>query len=107
MERKRRELAVLRLLGVHGSSLCLFPLVQALLLTLGGLSISFVLFHALAFAINSFFQAQLAPGESFCCLSLGQHLIAVGLAFILALLTGLAASVRMLKIEPADSLRDE
>ncbi|MBQ7585283.1 MAG: ABC transporter permease [Desulfovibrionaceae bacterium] len=107
VERKRRELAVLRLIGIHGASLTIFPLTQALLLTLGGLSASLILFHSLALAINAFFSQHLGSQEFFCRLTLSHQLTTLGLALGLALLTGIAASWRMLKIEPAESLRDE
>ena len=107
VERKRRELAVLRLLGVHGASLSLFPLTSAIILTLGGILGSLALFHALAATINGVFSAHLAEGEMFCRLTAIHQTAALGLALALAVLTGLAASRRMLRIQPAESLRDE
>ena len=107
VERKRRELAVLCLLGVHGLRLSLFPLTSAIILTLGGILGSLTLFHALAAAINSVFSAHLAEGELFCRLTFTHQLAALGMALALAVLTGLAASRRMLRIQPAESLRDE
>ena len=107
VERKRRELAVLRLLGVHGAALSLFPLTSAILLSLGGILSSLLLFHVLAFAINSVFSAHLAAGEVFCRLTLSHQASAIGMALALAAVTGLAASRRMLGIQPAESLRDE
>ena len=107
VERKRRELAVLRLVGVHGLSLTVFPLTSALVLTVGGLLCSLTIFHALSCAINTFFSSHLEQGEVFCHLTLGHQCMALGLAVALAVVTGLAASRRMLQIEPAESLRDE
>ena len=107
VERKRRELAVLRLLGVHGASLTAFPLTSALLLTMGGILTSLALFHALAATINGVFSSHLAEGEVFCRLTLSHQASALGIALVLAVLTGLAASRRMLAIQPAESLRDE
>jgi len=107
VERKRRELAVLRLLGVHGAALSLFPLTSAILLSLGGILSSLLLFHVLAFAINRVFSAHLAAGEVFCRLTLSHQAAAIGMALALAAVTGLAASRRMLGIQPAESLRDE
>ena len=107
VERKRRELAVLRLLGVHGAALTLFPLTSAVILTLGGIAGSLALFHALAATINSVFSQHLADGEVFCRLTLAHQSAALGIALALAVLTGLAASRRMMRIQPAESLRDE
>ena len=107
VERKRKELAVLRLIGVHGLSLVAFPLTHALVLTLSGLILSLVLFHSLAFTINLFFASHLQSGEIFCQLTFAHQLQALGLGLVLSVLTGILASRRLAKIDPAESLRDE
>ena len=107
VERKRKELAVLRLIGVHGVSLVAFPLTQALTLTLSGLLLSLILFHSLAATINLVFADHLQDGEIFCQLTISHQLQALGLGLILAVITGILASRRLAKIEPAESLRDE
>ncbi len=107
IERKRRELAVLRLLGVHGATLAVFPAVEAVLLASAGFVAGLVLFHSLAFAINAFFGSQLESGESFCYLALAHQGAAFCLALALAVCAGLAAARRIMRIEPAESLRDE
>ncbi|MDR1243300.1 MAG: ABC transporter permease [Deltaproteobacteria bacterium] len=107
VERKRRDLAVLRLLGVHGGALVIFPLVSGFILTLGGFALGLAIFHALSAAINFLFSASLEPGESFCLLTGFHQIAALGLAISLALLAGLAASRRAAIIDPAESLRDE
>ena len=56
VERKRKELAILRLLGVHGGHLCIYPLVCSVMLTSGGILISFGVYAALAYAVNDSFS---------------------------------------------------
>lgn len=107
VERKRRDLAVLRLLGVHGGALSLFPLVSGLTLTCGGLCISLMLFHLISAAINLAFRGHLDVGEQFCRLTIAHQAMAMAIALGLATLAGLVASRRFARIDPAESLRDE
>ena len=107
VERKRKELAVLRLLGVHGASLAVFPLVNVTMLTLGGLALSMGVFHGMSYLINSLFSSHLEAGESFCRLGLAEQAGAMLLALLLALTAGLAAAARLSSIQASESLRDE
>jgi len=107
VERKRREFAVLRLLGVHGLILAIFPLVSVITLTLGGMAGALVLFHAVSQLINMLFAQHLAEGEVFCYLTLSQQAGAVALALIMAIISGALAALRLTSIEPAESLRAE
>ena len=107
VERKRRDLSVLRLLGVHGAALAVFPLVSSLTLTLGGVFVGLFFFQTLGWLINYCFQAHLEPGEQFCGLTPEHQAAAIGLALIMAFVAGLAASRRFATIDPAESLRDE
>ncbi len=107
VERKRRALAVLRLLGIHGSNLCAFPLTAGIVMTTLGMALSLTLFHATAFYMNFLAQDFVLPGEVLCRLDIDQQIWAVMWALIAASLAGLAAAMRLLKIEAAESLRDE
>ncbi len=107
IERKRKELAILRLLGVHGGALCVYPLCCSLLLTIGGIVISLVVFFILAHVVNSSFAQQLQADEKFCDLSFYHLCMTVLIAVAIASVSGLAASRRVMKIEPSESLRDE
>jgi putative ABC transport system permease protein len=107
IERKRKELAILRLLGVHGSTLCIYPLCCSMLLTIGGIVISLIVFFVLAHVVNSAFAAQLQGDEKFCDLTAFHLLSTVSIAVLIAAFSGLAASRRVMKIEPSESLRDE
>ena len=107
VERKRRELAVLRLLGVHGLSLSFFPLVMVTSLCAGGLALGMVLFHSMATLINHLFSSHLEQGETFCRLSSADQGYALGAALLVALMAGTCACRRMAAIQPSESLRDE
>lgn len=107
VERKRRDLAVLRLLGVHGAPLALFPLASSVTLTMSGMALSLGLFQMLSLLINYCFREHLEQGERFCSLDPMQQAAAVGLALLIALFAGLAASRRLALINPSEALRDE
>jgi putative ABC transport system permease protein len=107
IERKRRELAVLRLLGVPGTALIIFPLVESAALTVAGLALSVAIFHVLGRVINHMAGDLLLPGELLCRLTPEQHGMALLLSLSMAVFAGLAASRRLLGIDPAESLRDE
>ena len=107
VERKRREFAVLRLLGLHGFRLGVFPLVSSLALTLCGMAASLGMFHAMAGTIGIFFARHLEEGERVCALGLTEQVGAVLVAACLAVLAGGAAALRLNSIEPSESLRDE
>ncbi len=107
VERKRRDLAVLRLLGVHGGSLTAFPLVSGVVLTLCGLIMGLAAYHILSYAINTLFASHLDAGEAFCSLTLGHQAGAIGLGLAMSIVAGLAASRRFANIDPAECLRDE
>lgn len=107
VERKRRELAVLRLLGVQGSPLVVFPLTESLVITLAGMGLGLALFSFLGVFINHVSADLVDSGETLCRLAPGQQFTALGLGLGMALLAGLAASRRLSGIEPAESLRDE
>ena len=107
VERKRKEFAVLRLLGLYGVRLGLFPLVSSLALTLGGMAVGLGVFHTMAWTIGVFFADQLEQGERVCALGLPEQALAVLIAAGLAVLAGGAAALRLAAIEPSESLRDE
>jgi len=107
VERKKRPLSVLRLLGLSGATLFRFPIYQGLMIAAGGFLLAWAFFHGMAQAINSLFQSHLRAGESFCRLPWEHQLLALGLTLALAALAAMVAVVRLARIEPAEALRDE
>jgi len=107
VERKRKDFAVLRLLGMHGPCLGLFPLVSSLALTLCGILVGLGVFHLMAAVIETVFREHLQSGEHFCALTLADQGVAFLIAAGLAAAAGCAAAVRLTSIDPAESLRDE
>lgn len=106
VERKHRELAILRLLGFRTGAIMLFPMAQAVFTGVFGSLAAGVLFGAAQAGLNHLFAAQLLPGESVCRL-LPAHAAAAGLITLAGV--ALASSLggrRAARIEPAEGLRD-
>lgn len=107
IERKRRELAVLRLLGLSGGAFIRFPLYTAGFFALSGFAVAFCLFACMSFIINSLFGSHLQAGESLCALAWWHPFVALALTLGVALLAGSVAALRAAKVDPADALRND
>ena len=66
VERKRRELSIVRLIGFPTLSLVLFPVTQAVLVAMLGALAALALYLPVAVALNGWFAESLQPGESIC-----------------------------------------
>ncbi|GJQ57801.1 MAG: hypothetical protein SCALA701_06020 [Candidatus Scalindua sp.] len=107
VERKRKDLSILRLIGLSGASLLRFPIYQGIIIAVGGVCMAFLFFESLAWIINSLFSSHLQVEESLCCLSIWHLLIILGTTVAVAVLAGTIAAWRVTRIEPAEALRDE
>lgn len=106
VERKRRELSILRLLGLPGRGLVGFPLIQALLTAgFGVIAAGFAYLLASA-AINQRFADQMEAGETVCRLTVEQGGGAAAATVLIMLLAASAGGWRASRIEPAEGLRD-
>lgn len=105
--RKRRDLSVLRLLGLSRPSLLAFPAWQSLGICCGGFLTAAAFFYALANLVNGLFREHLQTNEKLCALT-GWHVAAAlaGVCLIGLAASGLAAW-RVMRIDPAEALRDE
>jgi putative ABC transport system permease protein len=107
VERKRRDLGVLRLLGMSRRTLFRYPLYQGLMISGGGFAIAMLFFSGMALAINGWFHNHLGAGESFCRLPSWHTAGALGLTLLVAMLAATCAAWRVTQIDPAEALRDE
>lgn len=107
VQRRRRDLGVLRLLGLTRRQVFFFPICQGLLLALFGLLAGAAGYAVLAFAINQVFAAELAAGQALCRLPSEYLGIAVGLTLVLSVLSALVAAGKTTGIEPAEAIREE
>lgn len=107
VERRRRDLGVLRLLGFARRHVFFFPIAQGLMIAALGLAAGFGGYAALAAAINHAFAAELAPGEAFCVLPELYVPVFCLTTLALAALASLAAAWRATCIDPAEVIREQ
>ncbi|AHE99207.1 ABC transporter permease [Thioalkalivibrio paradoxus] len=107
VERRRRDLGVLRLVGLARRHVFFFPVAQGVIIAGLGLAAGMASYLGLAVAINRAFAADLAPGEKFCTLPPGYLLAAVAATLLLAVLSSLAAAWRATRIDPAEAIREQ
>jgi putative ABC transport system permease protein len=106
VERKRRELSIVRLIGFPTASLILFPVAQAVLVAVLGALAALAIYLPVATALNSWFAANLSPGESICRLLPVHVVIALAATLLGAAASAAWAGWRAARIEPAEGLRD-
>lgn len=106
IDRKRRNLAVLRLLGFGSAAVAGYVVLQALLLSavgyLGGLGSYFVGSLLFDYLLGS----SQATGTFVCHITVWHGLVALFLAFLVAALVALIGALRAIRIQPAESLRE-
>ncbi len=106
VDRKQRELSMMRLVGFHTGDIVWYPVFQSLLTATLGWALAVGIYFGVSKGINQLMASQLRPGEEVCRLA-PEH-------FVWALLLTLAASVvaaalagfRAARIEPAEGLRE-
>jgi putative ABC transport system permease protein len=107
VQRKRRELGILRLVGFSGHRLARFPIYQGLLLVGASYALASALFYGISVTIDELFRIQLRQGESFCYLPVGHQLGALAGALGLAALAASFAAWRVHRVASSAVLRDE
>ncbi|WP_426575645.1 ABC transporter permease (plasmid) [Xenorhabdus stockiae] len=106
IDRKRKDMAVLRLLGIRRHAVVWFILIQALILTGSAWVVGLLLYFVASQLFNSVLGASL-PETAFVCHLEALHVL-IALLSVLAVALGVATvgALRALKIEPAESLRE-
>lgn len=106
IDRKRKDMAVLRLLGFRRRAVTLFIVIQALCLTGVAFGAGLVLYLLGSALFNRVLGASL-PDRAFVCHLEPLHFLAALLCvLVVALSVAAIGAIRALKIEPAESLRE-
>lgn len=106
VDRKRRELSVLRLVGFRTGSIVWFPVMQAVCTGIGGCLLAAALYYGVQRVINELFSAT-TPVDQAICRLLPEHLAAiVGLTVFASVLASALGGVRAARIEPSEGLRE-
>ncbi|MBU4682353.1 ABC transporter permease [Cedecea davisae] len=106
IDRKRKDMAVLRLLGFRRRAVTVFIVIQALCLTGIAFGIGLVLYLFGSLLFNHLLGASL-PEQAFVCRLEPIHFItALFSVLVVALAVAAIGALRALKIDPAESLRE-
>jgi putative ABC transport system permease protein len=106
VERKRRVLAVLRLLGYGPRAVGSFPLVQGAALALAGSLLAVIVYLAVEPAIGALFRDLVESEGRLTRLPAAAAGVAVAASVGVAMMASLGAARRATRISPAESLRD-
>jgi putative ABC transport system permease protein len=106
VDRKRRDLALLRLFGFPNNGVALVPLTQSAVIAAAGFSLAFVAYSGGAVAFNRILGANLGDSGYACRLDAPELLAAAGAALAVALLAATAAAWRAGRIDPSECLRE-
>ena len=106
IDRKRKELSVLRLVGFRTADIVWFPMVQALFTAVLGWALAVAIYLTTALVINDMLAAQLETGQHVCRLLPLHYAIALLLTCTAAVLAAGLAGLRSARVEPSEGLRD-
>jgi putative ABC transport system permease protein len=106
IDRKRKELSVLRLVGFRTVDIVWFPMVQALFTAVLGWALAVVIYMVTALVINDMMATQLEAGQQVCLLLPEHYAFALLLTCAAAVFAAGLAGLRSARIEPSESLRD-
>lgn len=106
IDRKRRSIALLRLLGFDKSAVAAYVILQAVLLSSAGFIGGLIFYFAGALLFDHLLGGYKATGSFTCQITIWHGLTALLLSLLVAALVALFSSVRAISIQPAESLRE-
>ncbi len=106
VDRKSKELSVLRLVGFRTGDIMWFPMIQALYTAVFGWGLAAAIFHIASLAINDMLASQMNVGQQVCALLPIHYVIALGLTMGSSIVAAALAGLRSARIEPSEGLRE-
>ena len=106
VDRKRKELCVLRLVGFHSSSIVLFPVLQSFFTAALGWILAVFVYLIAEQLINAVLAPSLNLSRRLCFLLMEHFLWALILTVVIAIYSASLGGLRAARIEPSDGLRD-
>lgn len=107
VERKRRSLGVLRLLGLRRRSLVRLPFYQSALIVSISVGLAVAAWWWVSDFIKRFTVNYLEAGEQLATLPREYLLILWGCSLLIAAIASLIAGVRVMGVDPSEAIRDE
>ncbi|WP_264431463.1 ABC transporter permease [Halomonas qaidamensis] len=106
IDRKRKDLAVLRLLGFDRPAVAGYIVLQASTLTLIAYGVGLILYKLGSEVFNQALAMSSTTGSVVCRITFLHGVIALLLALLVALVVAVVGMLRAFSIEPAESLRE-
>ena len=106
VDRKRKELSILRLVGFKSGRIVLFPVLQSCYTALLGWLLAVLVYLAFEYLINFFLAPRLNLDRALCFLLTEHFLWALALTIVIAIFAAIVGGMRAARIEPSDGLRD-
>ncbi|WP_457668490.1 ABC transporter permease [Thiolapillus sp.] len=106
VDRKRKELSVLRLVGFRTGDIILFPVVQGLYTAVFGWALACGIYIAAAWSINFMLAPQLESAQKICRLLPEHYAIALAITAAASMLAAILAGIRAARVEPSEGLRE-
>ncbi|MCK5719573.1 MAG: hypothetical protein KAH84_06435 [Thiomargarita sp.] len=107
VERKKRDLSIMRLLGLSRYQVFRFPIYQALAMAILSIGAAISAYFTLSLVINLVFSNDLEMGQKICYLPASHLVIATLLTVSVAFISALLAAWKTTQIDPAEALREE
>jgi putative ABC transport system permease protein len=105
VDRKKKDLSILRLLGFKSSHVVLCPVVQSCLTGFLGWLCAVLIYLLFEQLINHFLAPRLNLDQTLCFLLPEHFFWALGLTMVTAILAAILGGFRAAKIEPSDGIR--
>lgn len=106
VDRKRKHIAVLRLLGFTGPAVGLYVILQGCLLSLLAYIGGYNIYLIASQVFNRLLAGNQATDQMLCKITLEHSIIAMALTLIVAIVVASIGALRAINIEPAQSLRE-
>ena len=107
VERKRQELAVMRLIGFSRLDIFAFPIFEGIFLMIGSILMASFGYKVISSIINHIFVTEMKSGEYICILPLSTFVMTILFAFLIAIISSLVAAWKTTSIDPAEVIRAE
>ncbi|MET0072161.1 MAG: FtsX-like permease family protein [Candidatus Thiodiazotropha sp.] len=106
VDRKRKELSVLRLVGFRTGEIIWFPVLQSAFTAIFGWLTASLIYLGVSYTINGLFATQTEVSDTICMLLPDHFLVALILTLGSAIIAASLAGYRAARIEPSEGLRE-
>jgi len=107
VERKKRDISVLRLMGLSRFEVFQFPIYQGIIIAFLSVIMAIGGYALLSSIINLVFSADLKMGEKICRLPINYFVFTFIVTCLIAALSSMLAAWKTTQIEPAEAIREE